>query len=167
RNIEGQGGCIGRYSFHLRQQPAQRLDYLGATVLSGQGNGRRHDTLARTEKPILEQTENMARAKPFSTACCAMARFLSPPRHPRASPMTENAAPCHLVRKMLPAEATDLNEIPGQSARTDAARPEQAVAFSEAVRVWVRIALLSFGGPAGQMAVMHRILVEEKRWIGE
>jgi chromate transporter len=39
--------------------------------------------------------------------------------------------------------------------------------FSEAVRVWARIALLSFGGPAGQIAVMHRILVEEKRWIGD
>jgi len=35
------------------------------------------------------------------------------------------------------------------------------------VRVWARIAALSFGGPAGQIAVMHRILVEEKRWIGE
>jgi chromate transporter len=35
------------------------------------------------------------------------------------------------------------------------------------VRVWARIALLSFGGPAGQIAVMHRILVEEKRWIGD
>lgn len=33
--------------------------------------------------------------------------------------------------------------------------------------MWVRIALLSFGGPAGQIAVMHRILVDEKRWIGE
>jgi chromate transporter len=33
--------------------------------------------------------------------------------------------------------------------------------------VWARIAGLSFGGPAGQIAVMHRILVEEKRWIGE
>jgi chromate transporter len=33
--------------------------------------------------------------------------------------------------------------------------------------VWWRIALLSFGGPAGQIAVMHRILVEEKKWIGE
>ena len=33
--------------------------------------------------------------------------------------------------------------------------------------MWARIALLSFGGPAGQIAVMHRILVEEKRWIGE
>ena len=41
------------------------------------------------------------------------------------------------------------------------------VAFSEAVKVWVRIAALSFGGPAGQIAVMHRILVDEKRWIGE
>ena len=39
--------------------------------------------------------------------------------------------------------------------------------LAEAVRVWARIALLSFGGPAGQIAVMHRILVEEKRWIGD
>ena len=39
--------------------------------------------------------------------------------------------------------------------------------LSEATRVWVRIALLSFGGPAGQIAVMHRILVEERRWISE
>jgi chromate transporter len=35
------------------------------------------------------------------------------------------------------------------------------------VRVWARVAALSFGGPAGQIAVMHRILVEEKRWIGD
>nr|WP_229583121.1 chromate efflux transporter [Paracoccus sp. S-4012] len=39
--------------------------------------------------------------------------------------------------------------------------------LAEATRVWARIALLSFGGPAGQIAVMHRILVEEKRWIGD
>jgi chromate transporter len=44
---------------------------------------------------------------------------------------------------------------------------EHAIPFSEAVRVWARIAALSFGGPAGQIAVMHRILVDEKRWIGE
>ncbi|HEX8215613.1 MAG TPA: chromate efflux transporter [Allosphingosinicella sp.] len=42
-----------------------------------------------------------------------------------------------------------------------------SIPLSEAVRVWARIALLSFGGPAGQIAVMHRILVEERRWIGE
>jgi len=41
------------------------------------------------------------------------------------------------------------------------------IPFDEAVRVWARIAALSFGGPAGQIAVMHRILVEEKRWIGD
>ncbi len=41
------------------------------------------------------------------------------------------------------------------------------VSFGEAARIWWRIALLSFGGPAGQIAVMHRILVEEKKWIGE
>jgi len=36
-----------------------------------------------------------------------------------------------------------------------------------AALVWARIAALSFGGPAGQIAVMHRILVEEKRWLGD
>ena len=41
------------------------------------------------------------------------------------------------------------------------------VAFREAVSVWARVAALSFGGPAGQIAVMHRILVEERRWVGE
>jgi chromate transporter len=41
------------------------------------------------------------------------------------------------------------------------------VSWREAFRVWLRVAALSFGGPAGQIAVMHRILVEEKRWISE
>lgn len=41
------------------------------------------------------------------------------------------------------------------------------VSFREAFWVWARIAALSFGGPAGQIAVMYRILVEEKRWISE
>jgi chromate transporter len=41
------------------------------------------------------------------------------------------------------------------------------IGFGEAARIWARIALLSFGGPAGQIALMHRILVEEKKWIGE
>ncbi|AWL95705.1 chromate efflux transporter [Bradyrhizobium ottawaense] len=41
------------------------------------------------------------------------------------------------------------------------------ISFGEAFRVWLRVACLSFGGPAGQIAVMHRILVEEKKWISE
>lgn len=41
------------------------------------------------------------------------------------------------------------------------------VTLLEAFWVWVKVGLLSFGGPAGQIAVMHRILVEEKKWISE
>jgi chromate transporter len=44
---------------------------------------------------------------------------------------------------------------------------DHGISFAEAFRVWLRVALLSFGGPAGQIAVMHRILVEEKNWISE
>lgn len=47
-----------------------------------------------------------------------------------------------------------------------ASRPA-SVTLGEAFWVWWRIAALSFGGPAGQIALMHRVLVEEKRWIGE
>jgi len=53
------------------------------------------------------------------------------------------------------------------STRTVAPAPRSAVPFAEAVRVWSRVAALSFGGPAGQIAVMHRIVVEEERWIPE
>ena len=41
------------------------------------------------------------------------------------------------------------------------------ISFSEALRVWLKIGLLGFGGPAGQIALMHRILVDEKKWIDE
>jgi chromate transporter len=47
------------------------------------------------------------------------------------------------------------------------ASSDHGIPFGEAARVWAKVAALSFGGPAGQIAVMHRILVEEKRWIGE
>jgi chromate transporter len=50
---------------------------------------------------------------------------------------------------------------------TNSDTDRQTVSLAEAVRVWARVAALSFGGPAGQIAVMHRILVEEKRWLGE
>lgn len=41
------------------------------------------------------------------------------------------------------------------------------IPFKEALSVWVRIGLLSFGGPAGQIALMHRIIVDEKKWLDE
>ena len=52
-------------------------------------------------------------------------------------------------------------------AGNDAPAAVAAVGFGEAFRTWVRIGLLSFGGPAGQIALMHRILVDEKKWISE
>ena len=55
-------------------------------------------------------------------------------------------------------------------AKNGAARPVEAPAapsFREATRLWAKIGLLSFGGPAGQIALMHKELVEERRWIGE
>ena len=48
-----------------------------------------------------------------------------------------------------------------------AASGEHGVSLAEATRVWLRVAALSFGGPAGQIAVMHRIIVDEKRWISD
>lgn len=39
--------------------------------------------------------------------------------------------------------------------------------FSEALKVWARIGCLSFGGPAGQIALMHREIVEERQWLSE
>ncbi|MCB1510087.1 MAG: chromate efflux transporter [Hyphomicrobiaceae bacterium] len=39
--------------------------------------------------------------------------------------------------------------------------------YGEAVAAWTRIGLLSFGGPAGQIALMHKVVVDEKRWLDE
>ena len=39
--------------------------------------------------------------------------------------------------------------------------------FAEAFRFWLKLGFISFGGPAGQIAIMHRELVDERRWISE
>jgi chromate transporter len=41
------------------------------------------------------------------------------------------------------------------------------ISFGEALKFWLKLGFISFGGPAGQIAVMHRELVEDKRWISE
>jgi chromate transporter len=45
--------------------------------------------------------------------------------------------------------------------------PPAAVTFAEALRFWLRLGFISFGGPAGQIAIMHTELVERRRWISE
>ena len=56
---------------------------------------------------------------------------------------------------------------PTEGIPTDRTAPAHGVSFPDAFKVWLRVAMLSFGGPAGQIAVMHRIVVEERRWISE
>src|SRR5437879_301707 len=63
------------------------------------------------------------------------------------------------------ARERDMQEIPAAPAATAASRVFPSV--GQALRVWLRVAALSFGGPAGQIAVMHRVIVEEKRWVSE
>lgn len=49
----------------------------------------------------------------------------------------------------------------------DSTAPERGVSFAEALRFWVKLGFISFGGPAGQIAIMHKELVERRRWISE
>jgi chromate transporter len=45
--------------------------------------------------------------------------------------------------------------------------PRPSVSFGEAFRFWLKLGFISFGGPAGQIAIMHTELVERRRWISE
>jgi len=49
----------------------------------------------------------------------------------------------------------------------DTSLPPQPVSFMAALRFWAKLGFVSFGGPAGQIAVMHQELVERRRWISE
>ena len=55
----------------------------------------------------------------------------------------------------------------GTRAGADAGTRDDVIPFGTALRTWFAISLQTFGGPAGQIAVMQRVLVEEKRWIGQ
>jgi chromate transporter len=45
--------------------------------------------------------------------------------------------------------------------------PVRRVSFAEAFRFWVKLGFISFGGPAGQIAIMHRELVDKRRWLSD
>jgi chromate transporter len=49
----------------------------------------------------------------------------------------------------------------------EAARQSRRISFAEAFRFWLKLGWISFGGPAGQIAIMHRELVERRRWLSE
>src|ERR1041384_4940217 len=44
---------------------------------------------------------------------------------------------------------------------------KNAISFAEAFRFWLKLGFISFGGPAGQIAIMHRVVVDEKKWLDE
>ena len=66
----------------------------------------------------------------------------------------------YFVRKM---ETLEIKSEDTECDRT----PSGPISLRDAIWVWVKVALNSFGGPAGQISVMHRYLVEEKKWISE
>ena len=55
------------------------------------------------------------------------------------------------------------NDIPPHAAD----EPPRPVTFGEALRYWLKLGFISFGGPAGQISIMHQELVEKRRWISE
>ncbi len=61
---------------------------------------------------------------------------------------------------------TTSGTIPSEPHIADTA-PARRVSLAQASRVWAKIGCMSFGGPAGQIALMHRELVEQRRWISE
>ena len=95
-----------------------------------------------------------------TTALLAWLREARDERHhwPRAVPLAEASQPearDELVRRL---------DVPGARSR-DAGRAE--VSLGEAMRLWAKVGFLSFGGAAGQIAMLHRFVVDERRWLDE
>jgi chromate transporter len=60
-----------------------------------------------------------------------------------------------------------MNDIMPSAVTEPALTKDRMPSFGAAFRVWLKIGLLSFGGPAGQIALLHREVVDERHWIGE
>jgi chromate transporter len=71
---------------------------------------------------------------------------------PRKMSSSETAFDGSVVEARLPDSSSESTPVP---------------AFRQALRFWLKLGLISFGGPAGQIAIMHRELVEKKRWMDE
>ena len=60
-----------------------------------------------------------------------------------------------------------MNTAPTSASNPNPDTPPTAVSFREAFIFWLKLGFISFGGPAGQIAIMHQELVENRRWISE
>src|SRR5688500_17205863 len=54
-----------------------------------------------------------------------------------------------------------------EALKTEMSGASRQVPFSEAFRFWIKLGFISFGGPAGQIAIMHKELVDKKRWLSD
>ncbi|TQV77884.1 chromate efflux transporter [Denitrobaculum tricleocarpae] len=61
----------------------------------------------------------------------------------------------------------DQTKLDNETALSGDTKVPQLPSLAEATRVWLRIGCLSFGGPAGQIALMHREVVDERHWISD
>ena len=59
------------------------------------------------------------------------------------------------------------SELPTSNTELDASSGRRLVPFAEAFRFWLKLGFISFGGPAGQIAIMHRELVDKRRWLSD
>src|SRR5438128_1299793 len=90
-----------------------------------------------------------------------MSRFERPSRFRRSRHWNvELRKIAHFANRRYTARMT------GQPADSQPAHPARP-SFAEAFRFWLKLGFISFGGPTGQIAIMHTELVEKRKWIGE
>lgn len=85
--------------------------------------------------------------------------------HPAANGPPPNASSPKASSPRTSSPDADLPSADTPSVSSPPATPHPA--FGEALRTWLRIGCLGFGGPAGQIALMHRTVVDEKRWVDD
>src|SRR6185312_12029853 len=96
--------------------------------------------------------------QPDARAGCALSR-----RARRAHPRLRS----RLVRRAAHRHGTPLLRLHRRRRQLLRRRHRVVVSFAEALRFWLKLGFISFGGPAGQIAIMHHELVERRRWISE
>src|SRR5215203_3957870 len=61
----------------------------------------------------------------------------------------------------------DKSAVVGEESKTENEIAARHVSFVEALRFWIKLGFISFGGPAGQIAIMHKELVDRRRWLSD